>query len=311
MSVNSFKIIAVMIRNLNELLQPPVHRRPRTVAVAAAEEVHLLKALQEAVKTVGITPLLIGNEAVIRQMAQSIDFDLSHITIVDNREGGPLSARRAVEKVKNGEADIIMKGFVNTSDFLKEVLDRESGLRTDAMMSHVTFFQSPFYHKILCVTDVAMNIAPDPEAKAQIIRNAVEACRHLGIENPRVAVVAAVEKVNPRMEATVHAVLLKEMNRDGRLQGCIIDGPFAVDIAVNREAARHKGIGGVVAGDCDIILAPDIEAGNMFYKALNFLGGAVSAAVVMGASVPVVLTSRADDERSKLLSLALAARVDG
>jgi len=296
-----------MIRNLTDLLQSSMPRPQRTVAVAAAEEIHLLKALREAVKKVGITPLLIGNEEEIQQIAQSIDFDLSHISVVDNREGGPLSARLAVEKVKNGEADIIMKGFVNTSDFLKEVLDRESGLRTDAMMSHVTFFQSPFYHKILCVTDVAMNIAPDLAAKLQIIRNAVEACHRLGIENPKVAVAAAVEKVNPKMEATVHAALLKEMNSDGRLKGCVVDGPFAIDIAVNREAARHKGIGGVVAGDCDIILAPDIEAGNMFYKALNFLGGAVSAAVVMGASVPVVLTSRADDEQSKLLSVALAA----
>ena len=296
-----------MIRNLTDLLQSSMPRPQRTVAVAAAEEIHLLKALREAVKKVGITPLLIGNEEEIQQIAQSIDFDLSHISVVDNREGGPLSARLAVEKVKKGEADIIMKGFVNTSDFLKEVLDRESGLRTDAMMSHVTFFQSPFYHKILCVTDVAMNIAPDLAAKVQIIRNAVEACHRLGIENPKVAVAAAVEKVNPKMEATVHAALLKEMNSDGRLKGCVVDGPFAIDIAVNREAARHKGIGGVVAGDCDIILAPDIEAGNMFYKALNFLGGAVSAAVVMGASVPVVLTSRADDEQSKLLSVALAA----
>jgi len=307
LSVNSFKISVAMIRNLTDLLQSSMPRPQRTVAVAAAEEIHLLKALREAVKKVGITPLLIGNEEEIQQIAQSIDFDLSHISVVDNREGGPLSARLAVEKVKNGEADIIMKGFVNTSDFLKEVLDRESGLRTDAMMSHVTFFQSPFYHKILCVTDVAMNIAPDLAAKLQIIRNAVEACHRLGIENPKVAVAAAVEKVNPKMEATVHAALLKEMNSDGRLKGCVVDGPFAIDIAVNREAARHKGIGGVVAGDCDIILAPDIEAGNMFYKALNFLGGAVSAAVVMGASVPVVLTSRADDEQSKLLSVALAA----
>jgi phosphate butyryltransferase len=296
-----------MIRNLTDLLQRLKQHTRRTVAVAAAEEVHLLKALQEAVNVVGITPLLIGNEDEIRLIAQSIGFDLSHIAIVDNREGGARSARLAVGKVKSGEADFIMKGFVSTSDFLKEVLDKGSGLRTDKMMSHVTFFQSPYYHKILCVTDVAMNISPDLEAKVQIIQNAVEACHHIGIENPKVAIAAAVEQVNPRMEATVHAAMLKEMNRNGQLKGCIVDGPFAIDIAVNRKAALHKGIEGVVAGDCDIILAPDIEAGNMFYKALNFLGGAVSAALVMGASVPVVLTSRSDDEHSKLLSVALAA----
>lgn len=152
-----------------------------------------------------------------------------------------------------------------------------------------------------------MNIAPDLEAKVQIIQNAVDACRGIGVENPKVAVAAAVETVNPKMEATVHAVRLKEMNKNGALTGCIVDGPFAVDIAVSREAANHKGIESEVAGDCDVILVPDIEAGNMFYKALNFLGGAVSAAVVLGAPVPIVLTSRSDNERSKLLSIALAA----
>ncbi len=155
-----------------------------------------------------------------------------------------------------------------------------------------------------------MNIAPGLYEKAQIIENAVNACQLLGIEKPKVAVAAAVEKVNPKMEATVHAAQLKEMNLDGRIKGCVVDGPpFAIDIAVNREAARNKGIESEVAGDCDIILAPDIEAGgNMFYKALNFLGGgATVAAVVMGAAAPVVLTSRSDDERSKLFSIALAA----
>lgn len=200
-----------------------------------------------------------------------------------------------------------MKGFISTGDLLKAVLDKEMGLRTDRLLSHVAFFQSPYYHKVLCVTDAAMNIAPGLDEKAQIIRNAVDACHRIGIEVPKVAVAAAVEMVNPKMEATVHASLLKQMNTEGVLTGCIVDGPFAIDIAVNQEAALHKGIESKVAGDCDVILVPDIEAGNMFYKALNFLGGAVSAAVVMGASVPIVLTSRSDDERSKLLSIALGA----
>lgn len=240
-------------------------------------------------------------------MAKSIGFDLNGIELIDNREGGAVSARLAVAKVKRGEADLVMKGFVSTADLLKAVLDKETGLRAGRLLSHVAFFQSPYYHKVFGVTDAAMNIAPDLEAKIQIIQNAVNACHGIGVENPKVAVVAAVETVNSKMEATVHAARLRKMNRNGVLTRCIVDGPFAIDIAVNREAANHKGIESEVAGDCDLILVPDIEAGNMFYKTLNFLGGAVSAAVVLGASAPIVLTSRSDDERSKLLSIALAA----
>lgn len=300
-----------MICDLTELLRKAKTRRPvRKVVVAAAEDKHVLKALQNAIKEEIIIPLLVGDKGKIEQIAQSIGFSLDGIELIDNREGSAISARIAVAKVRSGEADIIMKGFVNTGDLLKAVLDKDLGLRTDQLLSHVAFFESPYYHKIFCVTDVAMNIAPDLEAKVQIIHNAVKACHGIGIGNPKVAVAAAVETVNPKMEATVHAAQLKEMNDKGLLKGCIVDGPFAVDIAVNADAARHKGISGEVAGDCDIILAPDIEAGNMFYKALNFLGGASSAAVVMGASVPVVLTSRSDDERSKLLSIALATLID-
>lgn len=299
-----------MIRDLNELLREAKNRPIRKMVVAAAEDEHVLKALQDAVKEGIIIPLLVGDKEEIDRIARSIGFALEGVELIDNRDGAAVSARIAVAKVRSGEADIIMKGFVSTGDLLKAVLDKEAGLRTDQLLSHVAFFESPYYHKIFCVTDVAMNIAPDLDAKVQIIHNAVKACHGIGIENPKVAVAAAVETVNPKMEATVHAAQLKEMNQKGLLKGCIVDGPFAIDIAVNATAARHKGVGGEVAGDCDVILAPDIEAGNMFYKALNFLGGASSAALVMGASVPVVLTSRSDDERSKLLSIALATLID-
>lgn len=299
-----------MIRDLTELLRKAKNRPIRKMAVAAAEDEHVLKALQDAMKEGIIIPLLVGDKEKIQRIAQLIGFSLDGIELIDNREGAAVSARIAVSKVKNGEADIIMKGFVGTGDLLKAVLDKDIGLRTDQLLSHVAFFESPYYHKIFCVTDVAMNIAPDLEAKVQIIHNAVKACQGIGIGKPKVAVAAAVETVNPKMEATVHAALLKEMNARGEVKGCVVDGPFAIDIAVSTAAARHKGIGGEVAGDCDVILAPDIEAGNMFYKALNFLGGASSAAVIMGAAVPVVLTSRSDDERSKLLSIALATLID-
>lgn len=277
------------------------------MAVAAAEDEHVLKAVRDALCQGVASPLLIGDKEKITRIAQTVGLDLDGLEVVDNKLGAAASAQIAVSKVKSGEADFLMKGFVSTGELLKAVLDKEQGLRTGRLLSHVAFFQSPYYHKVLGVTDAAMNIAPNLEEKAQLIRNAVDACHRLGIENPKVAAVAAVETVNPKMEATIHASRLAAMNREGALTGCTVEGPFAIDIAVNKEAARRKGIESEVAGDCDVILVPDIEAGNLFYKALNFLGGAVSAAVVMGAAVPIVLTSRSDDERSKLLSIALAA----
>lgn len=293
------------IHDLLELMQLAKSRQRCTVAVAAAEDEDVLKSLQFAVAEGIVVPLLIGDREQIETIARAAGINLQQMEVIDNRQGATASARMAVEKVRQGAADMLMKGNVSTADLLKAVLDKETGIPPGGLMSHVAFFQSPYYHKLFGVTDAAMNIAPDLEAKRTILLNAVEACHRLGIANPRVAVVAAVEKVNPKMEATLHAAALKEMNRNGQLPGCVVDGPFAVDIAVSREAALHKGIGGEVAGDADLILVPDIEAGNMFYKALNFLGGAVSAAVVMGAPVPIVLTSRSDNDRSRLLSLLL------
>ncbi len=292
-----------MIHNLSDLVEKTKNKPKCRLAVAAAEDEHVLMSLKTAVEEGIVEPVLVGDKTEIEKIAQSIGFNIENIRIIDNREGAFVSAQKAVELVKQGEADILMKGFVNTGELLKAVLDKENGLRKAQVLSHVAFFESPYYHKLLCVTDVAMNIAPDLDTKTLIIENAVEACHRIGIDVPKVAVVAAVETVNHKMEATVHAAELKAM----QWHDCMVDGPFAIDIAVNKEAAEHKGILSEVAGDCDIILAPDIEAGNMFYKALNFLGGATSAAVIMGAAAPIVLTSRSDNEKSKFLSIALAA----
>lgn len=296
-----------MLDNLSGLIEKAKEGDKRTIAVAAAEDEFVLKAVQDAVVAEVMIPLLIGDKGEIEKIARRLDFDLSRVDILDNREGATASARIAVSKVKSGEADGIMKGYISTGDLLRAVLDKDIGLRIGRLLSHVALFQSPYYHKLLCVTDAAMNIAPNLDEKVQIIQNAVLVCRKLGIETPKVAVAAAVETVNKKMEATLHASVLKEMNREGILTGCVVDGPFAIDIAVSRESALHKGIDSPVAGDCDVILAPDIEAGNILYKALNFLGGAVCASVIIGASAPVILASRSDDERTKLYSIALAA----
>lgn len=296
-----------MIHDLSQLVEKAKKAPVKKIAVAAAEDLNLLSALKRAVDDGIVQPVLVGKKEEIERLAHSIGFDLSTIQIINNQESPFSSAQRAVLSVKLGDADLLMKGAVSTGELLKAVLDKEHGLRKSQVLSHVAFHQSPYYHKLLCVTDVAMNIAPDLETKAHILNNAVEACRRIGIAMPKVAVVAAVETVNPKMGATVHARQLREMNERKEIIGCIVDGPLAIDLAVSKQAAAHKGVESEVAGDCDIILAPDIEAGNMFYKALNFLGGAQSAAVVMGATAPIVLTSRSDDENTKFSSIVLAA----
>ncbi len=299
-----------MIHKLSELIKRAKSKPKRKIAVAAAEDEPVLKSIMAAMKEGIVTPILIGNKTEIEKIAQTIDFDLSSVQIVHNDKGANESARIAVSMVKSGEADILMKGFVSTGALLKAVLDKENGLRKGKILSHVAFFESPHYHKLLCVTDVAMNMDPDFDTKIHILNNAVEACHNIGIEVPKVAVVAAVEVVNPKMEATVHAAMMKTMSDRKQFTGCIVDGPLALDNAVNKEAAHHKGIVSEVAGDCDVILVPNLEAGNMFYKALNFMGGATVAAVIMGASVPIVLTSRSDSGSSKMYSIALAAAMN-
>ena len=299
-----------MIHKLSELIERAKSKPKRKIAVAAAEDEPVLKSIMAAMKEGIVTPILIGNKTEIEKIAQTIDFDLSSVQIVHNDKGANESARIAVSMVKSGEADILMKGFVSTGALLKAVLDKENGLRKGKILSHVAFFESPHYHKLLCVTDVAMNMDPDFDTKIHILNNAVEACHNIGIEVPKVAVVAAVEVVNPKMEATVHAAMMKTMSDRKQFTGCIVDGPLALDNAVNKEAAHHKGIVSEVAGDCDVILVPNLEAGNMFYKALNFMGGATVAAVIMGATVPIVLTSRSDSGSSKMYSIALAAAMN-
>ena len=299
-----------MITKLSDLTEKTQNKAIKTIAVAAAGDYHVLLAIKEAVEQNIILPILIGDVKLIKEIALSIDFNVSDIELINCERESSHSAIEAVRLIREGRADILMKGLVPTGDLMRAVLDKENGLRKSQVLSHVAFFQSLYYHKLLCVTDAAMNIAPDFQTKVDILNNAVQACTRLGITLPKVAVAAAVEQVNPKMEATLHASMLKDMNLKNEITDCIVDGPFAIDIAVNKNAASHKNIVSEVAGDADIILAPDIEAGNMFYKALNFLGGAQSASVIMGASAPIVLTSRSDEATTKFYSIVLAASMD-
>ena len=247
---------------------------------------------------------LVGDAERIRREAETAGADISGARIIDERDDAQ-ACRIAVSMVAAGEAGALMKGLVDTSVILKAVLDKETGMRTGKHLSHMALFSLPAYHKILFVTDAAINIAPDRDAMKSIIANAVEAVSNLGVPNPKVALLAAKEKADPKMPATVEAAELAAWHRGGGISGCVIDGPLALDNAVSAESARIKGIDSPVAGDADVLVCPDIEAGNVLYKSLAFLAGGKNGGVVLGARKPVILTSRADSAESKLISIAL------
>lgn len=277
----------------------------KRIAVAAAQEHSALEAALDA-RAAGIAePILIGDLEAIRAMAGELGADLTGLRLIEEKDYAKAAAV-SVALVRSGEADVLMKGVLDTSILLKAALNKENGLNAGRLTSHVAVMESPHYHKLFIVTDAAINIAPDLQGKLDIIANAVKVSRALGVEKPKVALLAAVEKVNDKMPCTVDAAVITVMNRRGQVKDCIIDGPLALDNAISAESARIKKIVSDVAGDADILVAPDIEAGNLLYKALLDLGGAKGAGIVAGAAKPIVLTSRADSRETKLASIALA-----
>lgn len=293
-----------MIKNFDEVLKVAKERGPKTLSVACAQDEDVLVAVENARKAGIANAILVGDQEAIIAIAQAHEIDLKHYEIIDIKDMTQASYK-AVELVSTGKAHLVMKGLVDTSIVLKAVLDKEIGLRTGNALSHVAVFDVPNFPRLLYVTDAAMNIAPDVETKKQIIENAVIVANALDVEVPNVGVICAKEKVNAKMPATVDAETLVNMNKNGEIKGCLVGGPFALDIAVSEEAARIKGFKDPMAGKVDILVCPTIEAGNVLYKALSFLGGARSAGIIVGARAPIVLTSRADDDDSKLNSIAL------
>lgn len=277
-----------------------------TIAVAAAEDKFVLLALKQATELGIVNAILIGDQVKIRTLCQSIGFNPSTFEIIEEPTV-ELSCNRAVDLIKEKKATILMKGMVPTATLLKTFLHREKSFDKPTVLSHFALFQLPTYHKLLGITDAAMNIAPDLNEKVNIIKNATEVMRRLGIDNPKVAILTPIETVNSNIESTIHAAIISQMSRRGQIPGCIVDGPLALDLAVSREAALHKKITSSVAGDADILLAPDLNSGNILYKSLAFLANGVSAALITGGSVPIVLTSRSDSDETKLYSIALAA----
>ena len=255
-----------------------------------------------------VEAILIGNEKKIHDIASKLNLDVSKMKII-NEDGDAAAVKIAVKMVREKQADILMKGFVSTATFLRGVLDKENGLRKGDVLSHFALFEIPTYHKLLGLSDAAMIPAPDFKTKIAIVNNAVEFMNKLGYLKPKVAVLAAVEMVNEAMQATIDGALLAKMNQRGQIKNCIIDGPLAYDNAVSLASAKHKGIVSDVAGDADLLIAPDIEAGNMLYKSWGFSANAQLAAVVLGAAAPIVLTSRSDTEESKQASIIMAAAI--
>jgi phosphate acetyltransferase len=279
---------------------------PIPTAVAYPCEETALAGAIDAGRDGLIEPILVGPASRIAEIAKSAGITLGHTEIVDVAESRAAAAK-AVELVRNGRAELVMKGSLHSDEILGAVIAKETGLRTGRRLSHVFVMDVPTYHKVLIVTDGAINIAPTLEDKVDICQNAIDLARSFGIDRPKVAILCAVETVNSKMPATLDAAALCKMAERGQIKGGMLDGPLAFDNAISREAARTKGIVSEVAGDPDILLAPDLEAGNMMAKQLSFLANADSAGLVLGAKVPVILTSRADSLRSRIASCAVAA----
>mgnify|MGYP000915570535 CR=1 FL=1 len=276
------------------------------ISVASACDEEVLEAVKYADEHDLAGAILIGDQVKLKEMAAKLNMDLGRFSVI--HEPDPIKASlEATRQVSTGQADFLMKGQVNTSDFLRAVLDAEVGLRTGKVLSHLAAFEVPGYNRLLFVTDGGINIAPDFNEKVAIIQNAVNYLNLIGYENPFVAVLSANEAINPKMPVTMEAATLAKMAEQGQIKGCTLDGPLSLDLAISEEAAKHKSVTSPVAGKADLLMVPTIEVGNILGKAMVYLGKAKMAGIVLGAKVPVVLTSRAATMETKVTSIVMAA----
>jgi phosphate butyryltransferase len=296
------------ITSFDQLIIRIKQKETKRLAIASAEGEEIIEAVKQATEEKIISAVLVGDQARIEDLCKRKEIDPGSVEIV-NAPDPKLAARMTVEAVKQGKADMLMKGKVDTSTLLKAVLDKENGLRTGAFLSHVAVMETESYPKLMLVSDGGMNIRPDFQQKVEILKNAVEVAKKLGVEKPKIACLAAVEMVNPDMQETIDAAGLVKMAERGDIGDVVIDGPIAFDAAIDLEAARTKGIVSPVAGDPDIFLVPDIASGNIFVKSLIYLAGAKVGGVIAGAGAPIVLLSRSDSAQTKLYSMALGAMI--
>lgn len=281
---------------------------PMRVVVAAAGDEHTLEAVAHAMDEGIVRPVLVGDKAKIDEICAKLNLEVPEENIYDVPDADE-AAKKAVSLIHENKGDFIMKGKLETAQILKPVVNKETGLGTGRVMSHFVFDELPYYHKLLVTTDGGMMTYPTLEQKKQIIENTVDTLKALGYENPKIAVVAAVEKVNPKMPETVEADALKQMNLNGEIRDCIVEGPISLDIALDKEIADIKGFDSPVAGDADVILVPNIQVGNVLGKSITVIAKGNMAGFIVGSRVPIVLTSRGSSAKEKFLSLVLAAAV--
>lgn len=298
-----------MSKKFDDLLQKVSQCSKKKVAVAVAQDDAVLEAVKAAKERGIADAILVGDENKIRAIADEMGMDLTGFEII-HEEDNYTAALKAVSLVHDGKADMYMKGLIDTKGFLKSVLDKEVGLRTGKPLSHVCVFEVKGIDHLLFLTDVAFIPYPTLEDKVNIIENTVEIVNACGIQNPKVAPLAAVEVVNPKMPATIEAAELMKMNEEGKITGCIVDGPLSLDLAIDPEAAEHKGATDrKIQGDADVLLFPDIHAGNLVYKCLVHTAEVKNGNILTGTKAPVILTSRSDDFETKVNSIALGAVV--
>ncbi len=299
-----------MIKTFDEVISKVKSQSMKKVAVAVAQDEPVLEAIRDAKKNGIADAILVGDKEEIIKIAETIGMNIDEYEIIDEKDVNKASIE-TVKLVSSGRADMMMKGLVDTATFLRAVLNKEVGLRTGKQMSHIAIFEVPGYDRLLFVTDAAFNMYPELKEKIDIIKNAVQVAHALENNMPKVAPICAVEVVNPNMPATLDAANLSKMNERGQIKGCIIDGPLALDNALSKEAAAHKKISGPVAGEADILLMANIEAGNAVYKCLTYTTESKNGGLLMGAAAPVIVTSRADSPETKMNSIALASLVAG
>lgn len=292
-----------MYKNFTEIMEAARGRGPLTVSVAAAQDAEVLLALKEAQAAGLVRPLLVGPSKTIRALAG--ETGLTGFEIIDE-ENQDQAALKAAREVRSGRAQVLMKGLINSSNFLRAVLDKEGGLRKSKLLCHLGVFEAPGAERLMFMSDGGMNVAPDLAAKKEILINGLDALKNMGFDKPNVAVMSHNEQVNEKMPSTTDAAALVEMAVKGELPPCVLEGPMAMDVAASLEAARHKKIDSRISGSVDFYLMPNIEAGNMVGKTLIYFARAAFAGLILGAAAPVVMTSRSDTPAAKLNSIALA-----
>ncbi len=293
-------------RHFDRLIRACEGLEPIVAAVAAPEDKASLGGALLAAQRGIIRPILVGSARTMQAVAREIGADLAGVEIVDVA-GDDAAAAAAIELARAGKAEAVMKGHLHTDDLLHHVVKRDGGLRAHRRLSHVFVMDVPGLDHVLIVSDAAINIAPDLETKVDITRNAIDVALALGIDKPKVGILSAVETVNPKIPSTIDAAALAKMAERGQIKGAVVDGPLAMDNAMDVEAAKTKGITSLVAGHADVLIVPNLEAGNMLVKELSFVAHAEAAGLALGATVPIILTSRADDEKARLASCAIAA----